>query len=234
MITPTGTMQTAGGSYQWFKNELGGPEVDEARALGLAPYEVLDRAAAAVPPGAGGLLHLPYLMGERAPHWNPHARGAFIGLTMPHTRAHLARAVLEGVALNLRIILEAFQRQGAQIGQMRVIGGGAKSRLWRQIMADVYGIPVLRPRLLEEATSLGAAVAGGVGVGLFKDFTVAEQIVEIVDTHPPNAGAHEQYDRIYPVFCAAYEALVPVFEALASLGAERTSATAWSRRRPPA
>ncbi|MDI6772400.1 MAG: FGGY-family carbohydrate kinase, partial [bacterium] len=83
------------------------------------------------------------------------------------------RVVLEGVAFNLRIILDAFQRQGAGIEQMRPIGGGARGRLWRQIMADVYGLPVLLPRYLEEATSLGAAVAGGIGVGLIKDFSVA-------------------------------------------------------------
>jgi len=215
MIMPTGTMQAAGGSYQWFRNQLGGLEVQEARSRGVDPYEILDREAASVLPGADSLLFLPYLMGERAPHWNPRARGAFIGLGITHTRAHMARAVLEGVALNLRIILDAFRRQGAQIQKMRLIGGGARGRAWRQIMADVYGLPILRPRLLDEATSLGAAIAGGIGVGIFPDFGVAERLVEIVEEQRPDPHAHARYERLYPIFCAAYESLVPVFERLA-------------------
>ncbi|MDQ7841946.1 MAG: xylulokinase [bacterium] len=215
MIMPTGTMQTAGGSYQWFRNQLGGLEAQEARERGVDSYEILDREAEAIPPGAGNLIYLPYLMGERAPHWNPRARGAFIGLTMTHTRAHMTRAVLEGVAFNLRIILDAFRRQGAGIEQMRLIGGGARGRLWRQIIADVYGLPVLRPRYLEEATSLGAAVAGGIGVGLIKDFSVAEQLVEIVEVQSPDPAAGRRYAELYPVFCDAYTALVPIFERLA-------------------
>lgn len=218
MVMPTGTMQTAGGSYQWFKNQLGGLETLEARERGVDPYEVLDREAEAIPPGAGGLIFLPYLMGERAPHWNPRARGAFVGLNMTHTRAHMARAVLEGVAFNLRMILEAFQRQGAGVEQMRLIGGGARGRLWRQIIADVYGLPVMRPRYLEEATSLGAAVAGGIGVGLIKDFCVAEQLVEIIEVQPPDPSAVRRYAELYPVFCETYRALVPAFERLAGSG----------------
>jgi xylulokinase len=214
MIMPTGTMQAAGGSYQWFRNQLAPLEVEQARVRGVDSYEILDAEAEAVPPGAQNLLYLPYLMGERAPHWNPHARGAFIGLTITHTRAHMARAVLEGVAFNLRIILDAFRRQGAQIAEMRVVGGGAKGRLWRQIMADIYGLPVLRPRLLDEATSLGAAVAGGVGVGLFREFGVAEQLVDIVQVHRPDRASQERYERLYRTFCSAYEALVPVFDHL--------------------
>ena len=110
-------------------------------------------------------------MGERSPRWNPHARGAFIGLTIRHTRAHMYRAVLEGVTMNLRIILDAFRAQGTEIDAMRVIGGGASGRVWNQIMADIYGLPVQRLAILEEATSMGAALVGGVGVGLYPDFS---------------------------------------------------------------
>jgi len=100
-----------------------------------------------------------------------------------------------------------------------VIGGGAKGHLWRQILADVYGRPVLRPRLLDEATSLGAAVAGGVGVGLFPDFSVVNQLIEIVDRHTPAPQAQAEYERLYPIFLAAYDALVPVFDLMHDLGA---------------
>ena len=148
---------------------------------------------------------------------NPSARGVFLGLTPNHRKAQLTRAVLEGVVLNQRIILDALESQGARVDEMCVIGGGAQSSLWLQIMADLYGKRVLKPRLLQEATSLGAAIAGGVGVGLFKDFRAAEKMIQIVDTHDPDPEAHERYERLYAVFQSAYRALVPVFEEIASL-----------------
>ena len=217
LYMPTGTMQAAGGSYQWFRNALCAEEIREAEASETDPYDLLNAHVESVPPGADGLIYLPYLMGERSPYWNPNARSAFIGLNPNHTKAHMARAVLEGVTLNLRIILEAFQRQGARIEAMRVIGGGAKGEVWRQIMADVYGMPVLLPAHLEEATSLGAAVAGGVGVGLFRDFTVAEDIAKVVSQQEPDPEAKQVYDALYPIFCQAYEGLVGTFEALSAL-----------------
>lgn len=215
MFSPCGTMQAAGGSYQWLRDTLGQQEKSAAAALGLSAYELLNLQAAQSPPGARGLLFLPYLLGERSPRWNPNARGGFIGLTMRHSHADLVRAVLEGITLNLRVILDALQAQGAQVEAMRVIGGGARATLWRQIMADIYGMPVLRPALLEEATSLGAALAGGVGVGIFPGFDVAERIVQIVETNQPDPTTREPYTRLYDLFNRAYVALEPLFDGLA-------------------
>jgi len=169
------------------------------------------------PLGARGLIFLPYLLGERSPRWNPNARGAFIGLTMTHKRADMIRAVLEGISLNLRVILEAFLDQGAEIEAIRVIGGGARSKLWNQIMANVYGRTILRPALLEEATSMGAAIAGGVGVGLFPDFSVAERLTPIAAITEVDPEAKAVYDRLYEVFEAAYQALVPIYDQIAAL-----------------
>jgi xylulokinase len=215
MFTPTGTMQSAGGSYQWLRDTFCPLEKETATQRNISPYELMNLEAEQSPPGARGLLFLPYLLGERSPRWNPKARGAYLGLTMQHNRADIIRATLEGITLNLRVILEAFQSQGARIEAMRVIGGGARSRVWRQIMADIYNIPILRPNLLEEATSLGAALAGGIGVGLFKDFTLAEKLTPILDTVEPNPGVQPVYDRMYRIFNQAYDALVPLYEALA-------------------
>lgn len=134
---------------------------------------------------------------------------------MQHTRADIIRATLEGITFNLRVILEAFEEQGAQVEAIRVIGGGARGRVWRQIMADIYGIPIVQPALLEEATSMGAAIAGGVGVGLFPDFSIAEFLTPIVDTILPNPKVKPLYDRLYQVFNQCYEALVPLYDALA-------------------
>jgi len=210
-VFPTGTMQSAGGSYDWLERVLRG---DRKGPL----YDRMERAAAQVEPGARGLLFLPYLIGERSPHWNPRARGAFVGLAMPHGPAEMARAVMEGVAFNLRIILDAFLDQGAPIRALRVIGGGARSAVWRQILADVFGLPLVRPHLLVEATSLGAAIAGGVGVGLYDGYGVAANLVRVEPGERPRPEAARRYQEIYGVFKETYQALVPVYDRLASLG----------------
>ena len=217
MYSPCGTMQAAGGSYQWVRDQLGLPEKSAAGAMGLSAYELLNLQVQKSPPGAKGLIFLPYLLGERSPRWNPQARGGFVGLTMQHTRADMIRAALEGITLNLCVILDAFREQGARIDAMRVIGGGARGAAWRQIMADVYGMPVLRPALLEEATSLGAALAGGVGVGIFPNFGVAEKLVQIVESTAPIAANQATYARSYSLFNRAYAVLEPLFAEWADL-----------------
>lgn len=214
MFSPCGTMQAAGGSYQWLRRQICWSEEQEAKETGEDVYEIMNRRAAESVPGAHGLLFLPYLQGERSPHWNPKARGGFVGLQVTHTRADLLRATLEGISMNLRTILQSFLDAHARIDEVTLIGGGAKGALWNQMLADVYGRPTLRPRLLEEATSLGAAIAGGVGVGLFKDFSMVHQCIEIVNRCTPNPEAVALYDKLYPSFLKAYDALAPVFDEL--------------------
>ncbi|MBN1249992.1 MAG: FGGY-family carbohydrate kinase, partial [Anaerolineae bacterium] len=217
MFMPDGTMQAAGASYQWMRDQLCPFEVQAADTMHISPYELMNAQAADSPPGANGLLFLPYLMGERSPHWNPKARGAFVGLTIRHTRADVIRAVMEGVALNLRVILDAFTTQGAKVDAVRLIGGGARGQLWNQIMADVYGVPVQRLAVLEAATSMGAALTGGVGVGLYPDFSMAETMNPVVATIDPDPAAQRVYAATLPLFRQAYEALVPVYDGLAAL-----------------
>jgi xylulokinase len=217
MFTPNGTMQAAGASYQWMRDQLCGVEVDLARESEGSPYEQMNAAAASSPPGANGLIFLPHLMGERSPRWNPKARGAFIGLTIRHTRADMIRAVLEGVTMNLRLILAGLQSHGVQVEAMRLIGGGARGRFWNQMMANIYGLPVYRMAILEEATSMGAAMAGGVGVGLFPDFSVSQQMNPVAEIFTPNPAAQRVYAQIYPLFEACYQALEPVYEQINNL-----------------
>jgi xylulokinase len=191
------------------------PEQWAAEKLGLDAYELMNLQVEESPPGANDLLFFPYLLGERAPRWNPNARGAYFGLTMQHTRKDMIRATLEGITFNLKVILDAFEEQGAHIEAMRVIGGGAQGGVWRQIMADIYEMPIVRPALLAEATSMGAALAGGIGVGIFPDFNMAESLTPVVDQVDPNQELKPVYDRLYEIFNQAYEAFEPLYEMLA-------------------
>lgn len=217
MMMPTGTMQAAGASYQWTRNELCPLEIQAAQSLNISAYEIMNLGAEKSPVGANGLVFLPYLMGERSPRWNPRARGAFIGLTIRHTRADMVRAVLEGITMNLRVILEAFVAQGAQISLMRAIGGGVRGRFWSRILADVYGLPVHRLSILEEATSMGAALAGGIGVGLYPDFSMIDQMNQVAEIIEPDTKAHDMYNRVFNVFEASYQALMPIYDMIAEL-----------------
>ena len=164
--------------------------------------------------GADGLLFLPYLLGERSPHWNPLARGAFVGLAMSHQKAALARGVLEGVALNLRLILDTLRAQVPGIEAVRLIGGGSKSPLWRQILADCFGVPIQILELKSEATSWGAAVAGGVGVGLF-DWSIAAERAEVVEVVTPNGANVPLYQELAAIYQDTYTALAPIYTRLA-------------------
>ena len=209
---PLGTMQAAGGSYGWLERLL--YPLGNEQAL-----QSMDAQAASVSAGSNGLLFLPYLMGERSPYWNPQARGALVGLAMPHGQAELARAVLEGVALNLGLILEVLRAQDVQVNRLLLIGGGARSAVWRQILADVLDLPVWLPALTTEATALGAVVAGGIGVGLFPNFDVVDRLVSARPAEQPEPARHQHYAALLELFRQTYEALHPIFAKLAALAA---------------
>lgn len=191
---PMGTMQAAGGAREWLMRTMG-----TTSAVEEADVE-------SIPAGCEGLLFLPYLMGERSPWWNPDARGAFIGLSMSHGPAHLHRAVLEGVAFNLKLILNVLA-QKRSMTSLRLIGGGANSAAWRQILADVLGVPLEIPEMLSEATSWGAAVAGGVGAGVYPDWRIAKTQTRIRRTVEPQARLMPFYETRLAAFERAYLAL---------------------------
>ena len=218
LYMPAGTMQAGGGSFKWFKDALGDLEQKEAEDGGGDVYELLTRKAEGVPCGSDGLLFLPYLMGERSPLWNPNARSCFIGLTMVHGKEHLIRSVLEGVAFNMRIIERALSEQGVQPESIRMIGGGAKSRVWRQIFADILEKPVERLNFIDEATSIGAAIAGGVGVGIFGSLREGAGFVKVEESTAPNSDHYPVYRRCYDLFRRSYEQLAGIFEELSRKG----------------
>ena len=161
---------------------------------------------AQVPPGANGVLFLPYLMGERSPWWDAQAKGAFLGLGPESTHSEILRAVMEGVCMNLGLILEVF-REKRDFTALRIIGGGAKEPVWRQMLADVLRVRVEKLSLLEEGCSLGAAIVAGIGAGVFSDSTAIDKFLHVDGVSEPDAERTEQYARLLPRFQDAYERL---------------------------
>ncbi len=195
-----GVMLSAAGSLRWLRDILGGSGYDE-----------LAQAAAGWPPGAEGLLFAPYLAGERTPHADPDARGAFTGLSLRHDGGALVRAVLEGVAYGLRDSLELLRELGVEASVGRVSGGGARSELWRRIIASVLGIPLERTAGAEEGAAFGAALLGGVAGGVFAD--AAEAVgacVRVTDRTDPDPAWTTAYQEGYARFRELYPALRPL------------------------
>jgi len=195
-----GVTQAAGQSLRWFRDQFGAGKDD-----GRDPYERLTDEAAKAPAGCQGLLWTPYLMGERTPHLDPDARGALVGLTATHTRAHVIRSILEGVAFSLRDTFTLFDDMKVAVKRIRLGGGGARSSLWRQIQADVYGHEVEIVEA-EEGAAYGAAILAGVGAGMWKSVDEAcGAIVRVAKTVPaqPDVVAimnanYAAYRRVYP------------------------------------
>ena len=165
-------------------------------------------------PGANGLLYLPYILGERSPRWNPNARGAFIGLKMEHQRKDLIRACVEGIIMNLSIILNVFEKDTIDIKALNVIGGLAKSKEIRQIIANVYGLEIRKLNWVDEATSMGAAVAAGIGVGELKGFNDIAKFIEVEDVILPQNNYHEEYKKLKEIFNQSYYALLDTYKNL--------------------
>jgi xylulokinase len=198
----TGVTQGAGLSLKWFRENFGEG----------ASYDDLVNEAAKISSGADGAIWLPYLMGERTPHLDAAARAAFVGLTASHTKAHLTRAVLEGVAFSLRDSFEIFKELGAEISSIRLGGGGAKSALWRQIQADVYARTVETIEA-DEGAAFGAAILAGVGAGWWNSVDEAcEKTIRVAEKIAPNSESAEKLNRNYEAYKLLYNALRPAMQ----------------------
>jgi len=203
-----GVTQAAGLSLRWFRDQFGAGPDD-----GRDPYERLTEEAASVPPGCDGLRWTPYLMGERTPHLDANARAALVGLTASHRRAHVIRAILEGVAFSLRDTFTIFEEMRVPVQHIRLGGGGARSKLWRQIQADVYGHEVEIVEA-EEGAAYGAAILAGVGAGFWPSVdSASSQVVRVAERvpHRPDIAAamntaYRNYRKIYPATRAIFTA----------------------------
>jgi xylulokinase len=199
-----GVTQGAGLSLRWFRDNFGSGVED-----GRVPYERLAEEASAAPPGSDGVLWAPYLMGERTPHLDPNARAAFVGLNASHTRAHVIRALLEGVAFSLRDTFEIFKEMNVPVEAIRLGGGGARSSLWRQIQADVYGRPVQLVET-EEGAAYGAASLAGVGARTWPTVDDAcAATTRVRATVEPTAAdtmeaRYQTFRKLYPALRSLY------------------------------
>jgi len=202
----------SGGNLRWWRDQFAPIERGaEAEGLGDA-YDLLSKEAERIPPGAEGLVFLPCMQGAMAPEWNGAARGVFYGLTLAHSRAHMTRAILEGSAFALRDIVEAMVNAGLDVRRLTIVGGGAKGPLWRQIKADVTGLPVRVPTSVE-TTATGAAILAAVGAGIHPSVGAAvEAFVSYrPEEHQPDPGVREAYDEAYVRYRKVYASLKPVF-----------------------
>lgn len=204
-----GTVQSAGIAADW------------ALALLSSSYAELDPLAEKVPPGSDGVLFAPYLMGERTPHWDAGARGSFIGLSLYHGKAAVMRSVYEGVAYALKDVFSIYPELGISLSALTLLGGGAKSALWRRIIADVLSCPVSEHETPSNATSLGAAMAAGVGVGIFSDFGEAAAVVRRRPAEEPRPANAAAYAKLYPIYTELYGRLRPLYEKLSEAAPSR-------------
>ncbi|NLO33080.1 MAG: xylulokinase [Candidatus Hydrogenedentes bacterium] len=212
-----GVMLSAGGALQWYRNQLCFEELEAAKQNNRDVYDIITEEAEKIPCGAEGLLFLPYLTGERAPHRDPYAKAAFLGLSLRHTKAHMARAVLEGVAFGMRDSLDIMREMGIPLEVSRVSGGGAKSALWRQIMADTGRIEIAQINV-DEGPAFGAAILAGVGA---KAFSSVEEACDAMIRETNRISIIEEnaakYDAYLREFRLAYLGLKERFESLAKL-----------------
>jgi xylulokinase len=201
-----GVTQAAGFSLRWFRDQFG-VAAESGRDSNCDPYDSLMQEASKVPAGANGLLWAPYLMGERTPHLDPHARAALVGLTASHTRAHVVRAIMEGVAFSLRDTLAIFSELNVPVESIRLGGGGAHGAFWQQVQADVYGMPV-ELVATEEGPAYGTALLAGVGVGVWPSVEAAcESAIRVAKRVKPDKNRMALMDQQYGAFRKLYPAL---------------------------
>jgi xylulokinase len=215
-----GVVLSAGGSLQWYRNQLAEAEVALARRKKIDPYELITAQAATAPAGSEGLFFLPYLTGERTPHADPYARAAWVGLSLRHGRAHLARSVIEGATFAMRDSLDIIQHMQVPVKEVRLSGGGARSKFWRQIQADIYGVKTVTTNSAE-GPAYGVALLAAVGTGAYRTIVEACQAtIKIEDSTTPNARSRKIYDAAYPVYQLLYRSLKDDFRTIADLVAK--------------
>lgn len=215
------TTTTGGMAIRYLRDRFGSAEREAERLTGVDSYDILNMEAAEVPPGSERLLFLPFLMGERTPIWDVYARGVVFGLSLHHTRGHLVRAAMEGVAYAMYDSFRLFEKSGKKVNLPIVMHeGGAKSVLWRQIITDVFNVPTVLTKKRTGAP-LGDAVLAGVATGLIPDYSVTKEWAEYIDEMQPNPANHDLYMQYFDLFKSVYNGVKDQYRELAHLGGKR-------------
>ncbi len=217
-----GAVNNGGIALRWVRDQLTHTEVRAAQRLGKDPYDLITMLADTVPPGSEGLIFHPYLMGERSPLWDANARGSFFGISLRHTKAHLVRAVLEGIVFNLFLVLEALETFTGKAKRIQATGGFARSSLWRQMMADVFDQEVTVPEQYE-SSCLGAAVLGLYALKEISSLNIVSDMIGETHRHQPIAANVETYKKILPIYTRVLQNLKGEYESIARLQAELTN-----------
>ena len=215
-----GPVNNGGMLFRWVRDEFAASEVETAKRLGIDPYEVLTRIAEQVPPGSNGLLFHPYLTGERAPLWNPDARGSFFGLSMNHRKEHMIRSVLEGVIFNMYTVLLAMEEIIGRPNRILATGGFARSALWRQMMADIFDQEVVVPESFE-SSCLGAVVLGLYSIGRIDSFDTVFGMIGSTHRHEPVRDHAKVYKQLLPIYISVYRSLESQYQAIADFQREQ-------------
>lgn len=212
-----GVTQGAGLSLKWYRDNFCHAEMDAADGMEVDPYYLMDKQAEKIAPGCEGLIYLPYLMGERSPHNDPNAKGVFFGLSAKHTKYDMLRAVMEGVSYSLNDCMSVIKEMGIDASEVRASGGGGKSKLWRQMQADMFGCDINTINV-SEGPALGVALLAAVGAGIYNSVPEAcEAAISVKDTMKPIQENVETYKNYFPVYQNIYKALKPQFSAAADL-----------------
>ncbi len=214
-----GAVNNGGITLRWVRDQLADAEIDTARLLQQDPYDMLTAIAETIPAGSQGLIFHPYLAGERSPIWDANARGSFFGLALHHNKAHLIRAVLEGVVYNLFLVFQALESITGEVKSIRAAGGFARSPLWRQMLADVFNREVSIPESFE-SSSLGAAILGLYAMGEISDLTESKFINGEIHQHQPIIDNVANYQKILPIYCRLLDSFKTEYKAIAQLQEE--------------
>jgi len=202
---------TAAYAMRWFRDNFCFEETQESKANGINAYQLMENLINSLPAGSDGLIFHPYLLGERAPYWDPHLRASFIGASMSHQKGHFIKALMEGVAYSLKDCFRLIENLNLEVTEFIIIGGGAKSDIWSQIICDVFGKKVIRPSVTD--ASYGSALIAGVGIGVFPDVvTAVQKSLKVDKIFEPNDSNHQKYNMFFKLYLEIHDRLKDIYQ----------------------
>lgn len=206
---------TAASAMRWFRDNFCFEEIQKSKESGYNVFQLIDREISKIPPGSEGLFFHPYLLGERAPYWDPFLRASFVGVTMAHRKAHFLRALMEGVSFSLKDCYRVIENMGIEVNEFILIGGGSKSDIWSQIICDIFREKVTRPATSD--ASYGTALLAGVGVGIFSSLKEAvKKCNKAKKEYIPDYSKASLYEKLFKIYLKIHDQLEPIYRSISS------------------